>query len=596
MSSSIHDNVSVKKEHDSNEFTGVPFPPSANLANNNNSAENGTGQDTQSLAQSNIESPQINIKKEINDEYETNVDQNNTNNKFGNGDYHVSTNDKLHDQEQSSADNDANNNPNNNIVSGTSTTTPNTNAATVLDSSIDLQSMKTEVNKIGQLLPEQKNLKIQHRQINGYVGFANLPKQWHRKSIRRGFNFNLMCVGKSGLGKTTLINSLFNQNFDDVTNNNTNNNITSNSTNNSTTNLDSELDDKNSNTTNNQDLNNTEVKINTKKTVLDENGIKLNLTIVDAIGFGDSINNENSWEPIIKEINDRFDQYLDCENRVNRITQLEDNRIHACLYFIEPTGHSLKELDLKFCQLIHEKCNLIPVIAKSDIMLDNEISLFKERITKQFSDNKIDLFQPPTYKLDDLETVKNSEKLYESLPYAIVGSNSFVTDPNDSNKLIRGREYPWGVIEVENPTQSDFNLLRDLLIRQYMEELCEKTNKIHYENYRSQKLIKLGIKQDNSVFKEFDPLARQEEEKKLHEAKLAKLESEMKGVFQQKVSEKEKKLQKSETELFARHKEMKEKLTKQLKALEEKKHQLEMSLSSQSHSSPAPQKKKGFLR
>lgn len=53
--------------------------------------------------------------------------------------------------------------------------------------------------------------------------------------------------------------------------------------------------------------------------------------------------------------------------------------------------------------------------------------------------------------------------------------------------------------------------------------------------------------------------------------KLAKLEIEMKTVFQQKVSEKEKKLQKSETELFARHKEMKEKLTKQLKALEDKK-------------------------
>ena len=36
------------------------------------------------------------------------------------------------------------------------------------------------------------------------------------------------------------------------------------------------------------------------------------------------------------------------------------------------------------------------------------------------------------------------------------------------------------------------------------------------------------------------------------------------------MSEKEKKLQRSEADLFARHKEMKDKLTKQIKLLEEK--------------------------
>ena len=149
---------------------------------------------------------------------------------------------------------------------------------------------------------------------------------------------------------------------------------------------------------------------------------------------------------------------------------------------------------------------------------------------------------------------------------------------------------------MDNSSHSDFNLLKDLLIKNYLEELRERTNNELYENYRSNKLIKLGIKQDNSVFKEFDPETRQLEEKQLHEAKLTKLETEMKSVFQQKVSEKEKKLQKSEADLFARHKEMKDKLNKQLKALEEKKHQLEISISNQMTQSPIAQKKKGFLR
>jgi hypothetical protein len=65
------------------------------------------------------------------------------------------------------------------------------------------------------------------------------------------------------------------------------------------------------------------------------------------------------------------------------------------------------------------------------------------------------------------------------------------------------------------------------------------------------------------------------EERALHESKLAKMESEMKMVFQQKVNEKEAKLKQSEEELYARHREMKEALEKQRVELEEKKRRLE---------------------
>lgn len=48
------------------------------------------------------------------------------------------------------------------------------------------------------------------------------------------------------------------------------------------------------------------------------------------------------------------------------------------------------------------------------------------------------------------------------------------------------------------------------------------------------------------------------EERLLHEQKLAKMEAEMKLVFQQKVNEKEAKLKQSEEELYARHRDMRE--------------------------------------
>lgn len=442
----------------------------------------------------------------------------------------------------------------------------------------------------GQVLPKQPDLKIMRRQISGFVGFANLPKQWHRKSIRRGFNFNLMCVSQKGLGKTTLVNTLFNRDLEASSQVTTNGND---DVNDKMEGLKIEEEDDSEGKTEEEEMTTSSVKIKTYSTTIEENGVTLKLSVVDTPGFGDAIDNTGSWQPIVDEINYRFDQYLDAENKINRSLQ-DDHRIHACLYFIEPTAHFLKPLDIEFCKRVHQKCNLIPIIAKSDILTEEEIVLFKQRIRKQLADAQIELFEPPHYANDDEDTLKASNALFEKIPYAVVGSNQSVT--NAEGKAVRGRSYPWGIIEVDNAKHCDLVYLRDLLISQYLEELRERTNNVLYEKYRSEKLTKLGIKQDNSVFKEFDPESRQKEEKQLHEAKLAKLEAEMKSVFHQKVSEKEKKLQKSEAELFARHKEMKEKLTKQLKTLEDRKHQLEVSLSNQAAQSPAQPKKKGFLR
>lgn len=381
-----------------------------------------------------------------------------------------------------------------------------------------------------------------------------------------------MVVGESGLGKTTLVNTLFNKEVlhkREI--------------------ADSREEEEEAEET-------PACSIETTSSTIEEDGVRLDLTVITTPGFGDTLNSTDSWKPIVDEITTRFDHYLEAESRVNRST-ITDNRVHALLYFIEPTGHLLKALDIQVMKLVHEKVNLIPVIAKSDTLTDEEIGEFKQRILADLEHQKIRVFKPHTYDNDDEDAVRDSKSLVDSFPFAVIGSTTDVHLPD--GRSVRGRAYPWGIIEVDNEEHNDFIKLRKLLIRNNLEELKDATSEVLYENYRTQKLLSMGIEQDNTVFKEFDPATKQEEERALHEAKLAKMEAEMKTVFQQKVSEKEKKLQRSEADLFARHKEMKEKLTKQIKLLEEKKAQLEKQkkLPLDPPAASAPQKaRKGFLR
>ena len=210
---------------------------------------------------------------------------------------------------------------------------------------------------------------VVRRKLTGYVGFANLPNQWHRKSVRKGFNFNVMVVGKclpqdprahgviegpgeSGLGKSTLVNTLFN------------------------TSLYPPKERKGPSL----DIIPKTVSIQSISADIEENGVRLRLTVVDTPGFGDFVNNDDSWRPIVENIEQRFDAYLDAENKVNRMN-IVDNRVHACVYFIQPTGHSLKPLDIEVMRRLHTKVNLIPVIAKSDTLTDEEIMSFKARVS-----------------------------------------------------------------------------------------------------------------------------------------------------------------------------------------------------------------------
>ena len=70
----------------------------------------------------------------------------------------------------------------------------------------------------------------------------------------------------------------------------------------------------------------------------------------------------------------------------------------------------------------------------------------------------------------------------------VVGSRD---DVKVGEAVVRGREYPWGVVEIENEQHCDFVKLREMLIRTNMEDLREVANQTqeiiyllsHYNSY-----------------------------------------------------------------------------------------------------------------
>ncbi|GLD69297.1 septin-9-like isoform X6, partial [Lates japonicus] len=114
-----------------------------------------------------------------------------------------------------------------------------------------------------------------------YVGIDAILEQMRRKAMKQGFELNIMVVGQSGLGKSTLMNTLFK----------------------------SKVSRKSVLATSQEKIPKT-IEIKSISHDIEEKGVRMKLTVIDTPGFGDQINNENCWQPIMKFINDQYEAYL----------------------------------------------------------------------------------------------------------------------------------------------------------------------------------------------------------------------------------------------------------------------------------------------
>ncbi|NWU66157.1 SEPT8 protein, partial [Pterocles burchelli] len=378
---------------------------------------------------------------------------------------------------------------------------------------------------------EKRNLSL-----GGHVGFDSLPDQLVSKSVTQGFSFNILCVGETGIGKSTLMNTLFNTTFE----------------------------------TEEASHYESAVRLRPRTYDLQESNVHLKLTIVDAVGFGDQINKDErqvSYRPIVEYIDTQFENYLQEELKIRRsLFNYHDTRIHVCLYFITPTGHSLKSLDLVTMKKLDSKVNIIPIIAKADTISKSELHKFKIKIMSELVSNGVQIYQFPT---DDEAVAEINSVMNVSTAAHRVASGGC------EELNLRTEMHPKGGFHRDNESHCDFVKLREMLIRVNMEDLREQTHTRHYELYRRCKLEEMGFKDTDPDSQPFSLQETYETKRKEFLGELQKKEEEMRQMFVNKVKETEAELKEKERELHEKFEHLKRIHQEEKRKVEEKRRELE---------------------
>lgn len=282
-----------------------------------------------------------------------------------------------------------------------------------------------------------------------------------KKTLKKGIQFTLMIVGQLGSGRLTFINTLCGQDIIDAL-------VT----------IPEPEDDS--------DVR--ELVLRHELVELEDNeGVKIQLNLIDTPGFGDLVDNEFNFQIVQDYIKRQYDDILLEELRVRRNPRSKDGRVHCLLYLVNPTGHGLKEIDVKFMQGVCGLVNVIPVIAKADLLTPAELALNKRLISEDLAFYDIRLYSfPCDLDADDEEIVKYNEYLRSKLPFAVIGANSAKTLAD--GLVVRVRQLAHGEVNVEDDTVLDFPLLRNTLLITHLNDLKELTHDVLYENYRAEAL------------------------------------------------------------------------------------------------------------
>lgn len=207
-------------------------------------------------------------------------------------------------------------------------------------------------------------------------------------------------------------------------------------------------------------LDRTNISITATRGTLHDQQTKLHLTVYEVSGIGDAVVCEADWVPIRNLILNRYEEYL-MEEEAGALVR--DKRIHCCLYLMLPR-RAPREIDLLTMKEIGNITNLVPIIAKADMLTPKEYKEIKESVFSALVAHQVRLFD--SILVDECKKVV--ELSFMPLKY-----------------FTPHRQYPYS---TQEETDSEIGVFRELLLSVHAIDLVEMTEKF-YETYRRSKLI-----------------------------------------------------------------------------------------------------------
>lgn len=193
-----------------------------------------------------------------------------------------------------------------------------------------------------------------------------------------------------------------------------------------------------------------------------KNNVLFRVTIVDTPGFGNNIDNGEAVSPIAKYVAGcRMRQFVKGQETEE---EGSEELVHACVYFMSP--HRFLEIDRFFLKNVQNELPVIPVIAKSDTLTNEELRAYRKHLKSQF-------------KKEDIQTYSFGNSTSKAGPRSRNADDCLAIVARDGS-------YPWGVSKVHDADHSDFDTLRDNLLSEHTEKLIQIA-KAKYGVFRSQK-------------------------------------------------------------------------------------------------------------
>ncbi|KTW31292.1 uncharacterized protein T551_01364 [Pneumocystis jirovecii RU7] len=245
------------------------------------------------------------------------------------------------------------------------------------------------------------------------------------------------------------------------------------------------------------------------------NGERIAVTLWDSRGFDiarDAKIVDLQMDEIRLFLESKFEETFLEETKVKRPHKNIDTHIHCVFYLIDPMSPyfqydtSVDPLDILIIKRLSKYTTIIPIISKVDTCTKYRVENIKYVWRKEMEKNAMNFLEflgdgenhdddSKDISISNCSQEENYDEARNLLPFGCMSPDKMQKQSfHFKTKTVAEvcREYPWGKADPLNKKHCDFLLLKEMVFGEWRNEMREFCKEVLYENWRTDRLEKLG--------------------------------------------------------------------------------------------------------